>query len=371
MIIRVQGFKIFKDRHGKPRCYHRKTGHKIDLEKAPLGSAAFMAECARIVALSKAMEGKEPKPGTLGGIIAAYYQTEHYQQKLSDRTKKDYRKVGDYLEPIRDTPAAALSTPLIAAIHDKAAIKLGWRQANMLRTFLIEVFKYGIPKGLISENYALAVIAKPRPKGKPRANRPWTVQELDTVLSLAPGHVRAVIALMANTGLDPSDALSLRRDKIDGGVIWAKRGKTGQDVPLPINDRLRRALDDAPAHDAITVLATSKGRPWTYNGFSTVWHRWRAEQVEAGHIPADLTLKGLRHTVATILREAGYTPRQVADFLGQKTESMAIHYSRDADMAERNRLAASALDSEIERRTKVVKPFPKSVKPKSGGPLSD
>lgn len=110
-------------------------------------------------------------------------------------------------------------------------------------------------------------------------------------------------------------------------------------------------------------MATIKGTPWTYDGFSTVWHRWRAKQVEAGYIPSDLTLKGLRHTVATILREAGYTPRQIADYLGQKTESMAIHYSRDADMAERNRPTASLLDSEIERRTKNVKPFPKTVKP--------
>ena len=40
--IRVSGFKIFKDRHGKQRCYHRKTGIKIDLERAPIGSAAFI-----------------------------------------------------------------------------------------------------------------------------------------------------------------------------------------------------------------------------------------------------------------------------------------------------------------------------------------
>jgi len=37
--VRVKGFKIFKDRHGRMRCYHRATGHKIDLTKAPLGSA--------------------------------------------------------------------------------------------------------------------------------------------------------------------------------------------------------------------------------------------------------------------------------------------------------------------------------------------
>ena len=33
------------------------------------------------------------------------------------------------------------------------------------------------------------------------------------------------------------------------------------------------------------------------------------------------------------------------------------------NMAERNRTTASLLDSEIERRTKIVKPFPKTVKP--------
>lgn len=35
--IRVKGFQIFTDRHGKSRCYHRVTRHKIDLNKAPLG----------------------------------------------------------------------------------------------------------------------------------------------------------------------------------------------------------------------------------------------------------------------------------------------------------------------------------------------
>ena len=42
------GFKIFKDQHGKDRCYHRLTRTPIDLRKYPLGSAAFIAECRRI-----------------------------------------------------------------------------------------------------------------------------------------------------------------------------------------------------------------------------------------------------------------------------------------------------------------------------------
>lgn len=51
--IRVNGFKAFDDRHGKPRCYHRATGHKIDLQKTPLGSAEFFMECARIAVVAE------------------------------------------------------------------------------------------------------------------------------------------------------------------------------------------------------------------------------------------------------------------------------------------------------------------------------
>jgi integrase len=173
----------------------------------------------------------------------------------------------------------------------------------------------------------------------------------------------AALALMANTGLDPSDALNLRRDAITNDVIWAWRGKSKHEAPLPIGATLQEALDAAPKHDAITVLANTKGTPWTYDGFSSSWHRFKAKHVKAGVIPADLTLKGLRHTVATVLREAGVHPRKIADLLGQKTESMAHHYSRNARLADSNRETIETLDMETERRTKVVKPFPKSVKP--------
>jgi len=33
-VVRVKGFKIFNDRHGRRRCYHRKPDIAIDLTKA-------------------------------------------------------------------------------------------------------------------------------------------------------------------------------------------------------------------------------------------------------------------------------------------------------------------------------------------------
>ncbi|WP_127114012.1 tyrosine-type recombinase/integrase [Shimia sediminis] len=361
--IRVKGFKIFNDRHGKPRCYHRATNHKVDLEKAPLGSAEFFAECAKITALAEAMKAKAPKPGTLGGLTQSYFQTEHFAN-LADATKRDYRKCADFLHPIRDTPVASINTPLVAGMHDKAAEKIGWRRANMVRTFLSQVFRYAIPKGLIDQDYAKGVIPKPRPKDLPYANRPWTIEEQKIVLESAQPHVRVAVALIMNTGLDPSDALKLTRRQIDGNTIWGVRGKTGEEVAIPIGARLQAALDAAPVHHAVTILATSTGKPWTYNGFSTVWYRFKKKLECKDVVQPGLTLKGLRHTVATTLREAGLDERQIADLLGQKTPSMARHYSRSANLADRNRITMETLEKENERRSKVVKPFKETVKPR-------
>lgn len=367
-VIRVKGFKIFRDKKPpyKLRCYHRGTGQKINLDAAPIGSVAFLAECQKINALAESSKARDRKPGTLGELIGTYFATEHFRETLSDRTRKDYRKVADYLAPIVDTPVHRIDTPLIAAIHDKAASKLGWRQANMLRTLLFEVFRYCIPKGLIAGNPAIAVIPKPRPKTRPRANRPWTVAELIHVVDTAPPHIAAVIALIAATGLDPSDALRLRRDQIESGVVWAARGKTGRNVPLPITGRLKAALDAVPPHGAETILATTKGTPWTYDGFASGWHRWKKKMANAGTILPDLTPKGLRHTVGTVLREGGMSLRQIADFLGQSEEAMAHWYSRDADLTERNRITAELLNTEIARRRELSNSVAKPSNPMKG-----
>jgi len=139
-----------------------------------------------------------------------------------------------------------IDTPLIAGIHDKAAKKIGWRRANMVRTLLSEVFRHAISQGLIATNYAKDVIPKRRPRDRGYANRPWTIEERDIVLARAKPHVRVALALMMKTGLDPSDALNLRKDQIDGDTLWGVRGKTGEEVAIPVSPTLQAALDSFP-----------------------------------------------------------------------------------------------------------------------------
>jgi len=166
---------------------------------------------------------------------------------------------------------------------------------------------------------------------------------------------------MMLTGLDPSDAVRLRRDDIQDGTIWTERGKTGVRVAIPVMPRLREALDAAPPHGAGTVLANRRGTSWTYAGLNTSWSDLRKALEGEGHVAPGLTLKGLRHTVATVLREAGLDERSIADVLGQKTPAMALHYSKSANLVDKNRRAIDVLADAIVKRPS------ESVKPSDGG----
>ena len=340
--VRVRGFQIFRDRLGKMRCYHRETRQPIDLEKTPLGSAGFLAACARIQGILDERKAKESRATTLRDLVQAWLGSDRYRN-YSPSTRTTYRLSLDLLEPYSDTPVGGIDTPVVSEWLDKAAEANGWSQSNRLRMILLQIFKHALPLGLVRHNPVRDTIPKQRPKALGYANRPWTREECRVVLSRVPAHLRIAIALIMNTGLDPTDAIRLRRDQIVDGTIWTTRAKTGNRVAVPISAPLQRELDAAPEHCAETVLATSRGETWTYNGISSSWSAVRRALEAEGLVAPGLTLKGLRHTVATTLREFGLDERAIADLLGQKKQTMALHYSRSAVLEEKNRKTVEAL----------------------------
>jgi integrase len=353
--IKLRGFQIFKDRHGKWRAYHRKTRSAVDLDKTPLGSAEFFAECAKIAALAESTAPKE-KPGTLGLLICDYRAAPAFQD-LAPQTQGDYQKIFDYLRPIADTALARFDRPLVVRIRDKAAASKGRRFGNYVKAVLSIVFGWGAERGYLSDNPASGIKDIRRPKGAAEPNRPWTDSERHAVLDAAPAHMRPAIALMMMTGLGPKDALTLPRNHWRDGEIATRRAKTGEPVFWPVPAPLDAVLKAAPRHDAVTLCASSTGRPWTLDGFRASWRtlRIRLEKEEA--IGPGLTLYGLRHTVAVILREAGHDERTIADALGQRTIEMARHYAKGADLRRKMGGVVASFDEELNRRrTKAVKP---------------
>jgi integrase len=347
-IVRVKGFHIFKDRHGRLRCYHRKTGASVNLAKAPIGSAEFLAECAKIAALAEAKAGKE-KPGTLGLLICDYRKSPVFQD-LAPRTRADYQILFEYLRPIADTALVSFNRPLVVRIRDKAAASKGRRRGNYVKAVLSILFSWGRERGYLADNPASGIKDIRRQKGAPEANRPWSDQERDAVIDAAPAHIRPAIALMMFTGLGPKDALTLPRNFAKSGEIATRRAKTGEPVFWPMPGPLAAILDQAPPHAAVTLCANSRGLPWTLCGFAASWRTMRLKLEKDGCIGSALTLYGLRHTVAVILRESGCDERTIADALGQKTIEMARHYAKGADLRGKMRGVVKNFDAELAKR---------------------
>jgi integrase len=162
---------------------------------------------------------------------------------------------------------------------------------------------------------------------------------------------------MMFTGLGPKDALALPRSFYRNSEIATNRSKTGAPVFWPAPASLVEVLSKAPPHSAITLCANSAGAPWTDSGFRASWRKVRLQLEKNGEVGTGLTLYGLRHTVAVILREMGRSERDIADALGQKTIEMARHYAKGADLRPKMRGMVKDLNAELNRRsTKVVNP---------------
>src|SRR3569623_139554 len=79
------------------------------------------------------------------------------------------------------------------------------------------------------------------------------------------------------------------------------------------------------------TMVTARGKPRTTSGFNSTFIKAINRLERAGAVEPGLTFHGLRHTVGTLLVEAGFDIDTVRRWLGQKTLAMAIHYSQTAD----------------------------------------
>jgi integrase len=278
------------------------------------------------------------------------YKASSAWKDRAPRTKADYNRVFDWLHPIADTPLKRFNRPLVVQIRDKAVARKGRRFGNYVKAMLSILFAWGKERGRIADNPASGIKDLDRPRGAPEPNRIWTDEERQVVLDGAPPALRQALALMAYTGLGPKDALALPRNFVRAGEIATTRSKTGEPVFWPIPQPLADILDQTPRHLATTFCVHSRGRPWSQGGFSASWRLLRKKLEQEGRIGPGLTLYGLRHTMAVILRESGCDERAIADALGQKTIEMARHYAKGADLTRKMRGIVKNFNAEMARR---------------------
>jgi integrase len=349
-----KGFRVWKDKKPpfRDRCQHRKSKVMVNLQKFPPCTAAYYEECARI---ERQHAPNRTKPGTLGALIEKYRASPAFRE-LAKRTRSDYQGVFNYLSQIQDIALVRFTSPFIVKLRDKAEKQKHPRFATYVKQVLSAMFSWAKERGYMKENPALGVRGVRRKRGLPEANRPWSDAERHAVLAALPVHMVPAMALMMYTGLGPGDALALPKSSYKNGKITTERSKTGVPVYWRVISQLRTILDSMPEHNAITLCANSRGRPWSVSGFRASWRKVRVKLEEQGVVQPRLTLYGLRHTLATILREAGLDERKIADALGQKTEAMARYYSKSANLTSVMDDVSTALENaENIRQTETVK----------------
>ncbi|WFT82655.1 integrase [Methylobacterium sp. CB376] len=253
------------------------------------------------------------------------------------------QKIFGYLRPIADTALARFNRPLVVRIRDKAAESKGRRFGNDVRAVLSILFGWGSERGHLADNPAAGIKDIRQKRGAPERNRPWSDEDRHAVLDAMPPHM--------------APALTLPRSFYRAGEIATRRAKTGEPVFWPVPSPLAAILDVAPQHSATPPWTSSAGTPWTLNGFRASRRQIRMRLEKAGTVGPGLTLDGLRHTVAVILREIRHDERTIADALGQKTLEMARHDAKGAELRPKMRGVVTGFDAEVNRRrTGVVEP---------------
>jgi integrase len=345
-IVRVKGIKRYCAK-GRWYAYHRKTGTRL---KSEFGTGEFFAELA---ALERKLRITKAQPGTLGMLFAAYRASLAFKD-LAASTRDGYGRMMNLLRPLDAMPLVEVTPQFIAGLRDRMAETHGRRVANYIMAVTSVACEHGKEQGFLKDNPVRGVKRVRRSRGTPAANRPWTEAERRTVLEHAPVQVRVPVALAMFTGLRKGDILALTRTAIRNGKIWRRTSKTGQEVSIPVHTELAQLLAVAPAHDAVTIAATTNGTPWTASGFNSTFIKAIGKLEEKGLVGDGLTFHGLRHTVGTLLIEAGADIDTVRRWLGQKTLAMAIHYSETADTSAKMQGLVGTLDPlGTKRRTKV------------------
>ncbi|MCW2286607.1 integrase [Rhodoblastus acidophilus] len=238
-----------------------------------------------------------------------------------------------------------MDRPFIFALRDKKIFpKRGRWLANYTVTVLSILLLFAKDRGWIKENPLAERVKKIRNTSEEVANRPWSEAERRVVIERAPPQLRLPLALAMCGGLRKGDFLKVTLSALKDGGITVRTSKRGVPVCLPLHPILKRALAERPESDAVQIAVNSHGEPWTETGFNASWRTFKKRLEAEGLVEPGLTPHGLRHTLGTLLREAGADDRTIADVLGQKSTAMARHYSENAKLPEEARKMVAGLN---------------------------
>lgn len=347
--VKLSGLNIRRNSTGKWYVSVRSTGTALitafEGDRDALARAMDTDEFMDAYLLAKRAKKKRVYPeGTFGALID-WYETRPAWTDLAERTKADYRKARDFLERVFGYAATEVTGDDVIEMRNRAAEQRYAKFSNDVVAYMSAVFREAKDDRRVPTNPALGV-KRLYTGARKDANRAWRPHEWQAVMRIAPGHLRAPLAIARWAGLRGQDIAVLnwanyRADKDLGMALVFTPHKNAEkvgEITVGVVDQLRAVLDPAHAQGVLPsapICRNTLGKQYpSDNAMRKAWQDFKKSEAFTRALPAssDLTLHGLRVTFASELRENGFSDREIADMLGDLSESMGKRYARGARM---------------------------------------
>jgi integrase len=298
--------------NGRPYTYLGRERGAPRIQGQP-GTPEFWASYDAVI-----RERHIPEPGRFRTLVTLYKASPAYRD-LAPSTKLLWGpwldRIGDYFGKLS---VAAFEHPKVRKVilqwRNKYADKP--RTADMAMQVLSRVCGYAVGQGRLANNPCKGIEAL---YSSDRAELIWTDSNISRIKQFCTPEIAHAIDLDATTGLRRGDLLRLSWSHIgdDAIVITTGKSKHRKEAIIPLYDGLRDVLARIPKRSPI-VLTNSKGQPWSYHGFGTMF----GDAKRAAGI-SDLHFHDLRGTAATRFYVAGLSERVIAEILGWEEASVA------------------------------------------------
>jgi integrase len=328
----------FIDRHGKPRFYFRRAGHK----KLPLPGLPWSPEF--MAAYQEAIEGaprvqigaNRSRTGTVAAAVAGYFGSASFAMGLADSTRRTRRRI---LERFREQHGdKGIAT--LGKVHVERMVNAKAGTPGEALNFLVAIralMRHAITAGLRADDPTIGVRA---PKYRSAGFYTWTEEDIAAFEARHPKgtQARLALALLLYTAQRRADVVRMGRQHVREGLLSVTQANTATTLAIPLHPELRAVLEATPAEN-MSFLVTREGKPFHPDAFS---HWFKRKCTEAG-LPARAAAHGLRKAACRRLAELGCSANVIAAISGHSTLREVSRYTAAADQVRLARLGIEAL----------------------------
>lgn len=288
----------------------------------------------------------------LGGVEAASMTVREYLTGFLDRKRMEVsaatlgyysghsRRFLEWLGEKADSELSEIGKSVITAYRNHAATLSGPRSTNNTLKCIKTFFAAARKDGYIFDDPG-ADVDTVRDRGESN-RRPFTVEELRSLIAVAGEEWRSMIRFGLYTGQRLGDIATLCWKNVDrnAGEIHLTTRKTGRRQSLPIPEPLRLHIaamqagkPEEPLHPAAFATVARIGRTGQLsNEFGSLLEKagLRKSQVAAaGEARAKypLSFHSLRHTATSMLKAAGVPQSVVMAYIGHDSPDVSHGYT--------------------------------------------